>query len=329
MPSVCCELQVPQATSTSCKLCRCQAWTRLPIYTAPPTSTRAATHLASHDRQCGAWAVCHQGPSSGRPCWQYAPGRHRDSVRCCSSMHDNAAAPPTRICITPLGDSSTNQSTYSLEDTRRLVETAMLAAVSGLAYLLSTLLKLDNSIGYFLPLPIVIASMRSGIGAGWNTMLATAFLLSVLLGPLRSITYVLVHGILAACLGTLWRYQSSWGISIFLGAVIRMSGQLGYLLLSSVTMNENLFAVILSNVHGLLDQVSAAMGVSGAPSTLAIKCMIFALLLVNGLCYVFLLHVVYWFILTGMGFKVGPLPGMIRKYLYAGVPEQQQQQQQQ
>lgn len=54
----------------------------------------------------------------------------------------------------------------------------MLAAVSGLAYLLSTLLKLDNSIGYFLPLPIVIASMRSGIGAGWNTMLATAFLLS-------------------------------------------------------------------------------------------------------------------------------------------------------
>lgn len=75
---------------------------------------------------------------------------------------------------------------------------------------------------------------------------------AVLLGPLRSITYVLVHGILAACLGTLWRYQSSWGISIFLGAVIRMSGQLGYLLLSSVTMNENLFAVILSNVHGLL-----------------------------------------------------------------------------
>lgn len=28
----------------------------------------------------------------------------------------------------------------------------MLAAVSGLAYLLSTLLKLDSSLGYFLPL---------------------------------------------------------------------------------------------------------------------------------------------------------------------------------
>ena len=58
-----------------------------------------------------------------------------------------------------------------------LVETAMLAAVSGLAFLLSTLLKLDSSLGYFLPLPIVLAGCRSGAGAAWNTMISTAFLL--------------------------------------------------------------------------------------------------------------------------------------------------------
>lgn len=58
-----------------------------------------------------------------------------------------------------------------------LVETAMLSAVSGLAFLLSTLLKLDNSLGYFLPLPITIAACRSGVAAGWHTMMATAFLL--------------------------------------------------------------------------------------------------------------------------------------------------------
>jgi hypothetical protein len=34
-----------------------------------------------------------------------------------------------------------------------LVETVMLSAVSGLAFLVSTLLKLDNSLGYLLPLP--------------------------------------------------------------------------------------------------------------------------------------------------------------------------------
>jgi hypothetical protein len=53
----------------------------------------------------------------------------------------------------------------------------MLSAVSGLAFLLSTLLKLDNSLGYFLPLPIAIAACRSGVAAAWWTMMATAFLL--------------------------------------------------------------------------------------------------------------------------------------------------------
>jgi hypothetical protein len=58
-----------------------------------------------------------------------------------------------------------------------LVETAMLAAVSGLVFLLSTLLKLDNSLGYLLPMPIAIAALRSGAAAAWKTMTATSFLL--------------------------------------------------------------------------------------------------------------------------------------------------------
>jgi hypothetical protein len=74
----------------------------------------------------------------------------------------------------------------------------------------------------------------------------------VLLGPLRAVTYTLMHGFLAASLGTLWRWQVPWAVSIPLGAVIRMAGQLAYLVLSSVTMNENLFAVLLANVHSLL-----------------------------------------------------------------------------
>ena len=53
----------------------------------------------------------------------------------------------------------------------------MLAAVSGLAYLISTVLKIENTVGYFLPLPVVLACMRSGVGSGWKTMMATAFLL--------------------------------------------------------------------------------------------------------------------------------------------------------
>lgn len=58
-----------------------------------------------------------------------------------------------------------------------LAETAMLAAVSGLGYTLATLLKLDSYLGYFLPLPVIIAAMRSGPAAARKTVTATCFLL--------------------------------------------------------------------------------------------------------------------------------------------------------
>lgn len=64
-----------------------------------------------------------------------------------------------------------------------LAETAMLAAVSGLAYTLATLLKLESYLGYFLPLPVIIAAMRSGPAAARKTMTATCFLL------LRKLSY--------------------------------------------------------------------------------------------------------------------------------------------
>ena len=52
----------------------------------------------------------------------------------------------------------------------------MLAAVTGLAYTLATLLKLESYLGYFLPLPVIISALQSGPVAGLKTVI-TAFLL--------------------------------------------------------------------------------------------------------------------------------------------------------
>jgi hypothetical protein len=203
-----------------------------------------------------------------------------------------------------------------------MVETAMLAAVTGLAYLLSTLLKLEGSLGYVIPLPVVLSAMRSGSLSGWRTCMATAALVVVLLGPLRAVAYCLYHGFLAAALGAMWRAGWPWLATIPLGALVRVGGQLAYIALSSATLNENLFAVLLANVHALLDQMSAAVGASGAPSPAAVASMIFALLLVNGSCYVFLLHVLYTLILGSMGYaaQLPAIPGLVRRFLMAGAP---------
>ena len=91
-------------------------------------------------------------------------------------------------------------------------------------------------------------------------------------------------------------------------------------------MNENFFWVVLNNVYSMLDQISVAVGAAGSPSTTAVVCLLFSLLLVNGTIYCFLLHVVYRLILQGMGFSLGPLPAIVQRYLYAGMsPEARQQ----
>jgi hypothetical protein len=75
---------------------------------------------------------------------------------------------------------------------------------------------------------------------------------AVLLGPLRALSYVLNHGLLAATLGTLWQNKAGLVICVLVGAVVRMAGQVLYLILTSVTMNENMFALVLSNVYNML-----------------------------------------------------------------------------
>lgn len=74
----------------------------------------------------------------------------------------------------------------------------------------------------------------------------------MLLGPLRAVTYVLMHGLTAAALATMWVWRWPWAASVLAGSALRMAGQMGYLVLSSATMNENLFAVMVANVHNLM-----------------------------------------------------------------------------
>ncbi len=74
----------------------------------------------------------------------------------------------------------------------------------------------------------------------------------MLLGPLRAVSYLLIHGLLAASLASLWCIKANFWLCVGLGAAVRMAGQLLYLVLSSVTMNENLFAIMMSNVYAML-----------------------------------------------------------------------------
>ncbi|KEH25374.1 membrane protein [Medicago truncatula] len=133
------------------------------------------------------------------------------------------------------------------QKTLQLVECSMFAALTGLVYFLSNALAIENYFSCFFSLPIVISSMRWGIDAGRKTMVATTILLFVLSGPVKALTYLLKHGIVGYTMGTLWRLETSWSLSVFLCAIVRSIGAVGFVLISSFLIRENILALVMNS----------------------------------------------------------------------------------
>ncbi|KDP29323.1 hypothetical protein JCGZ_18244 [Jatropha curcas] len=189
------------------------------------------------------------------------------------------------------------------QNTLRLVECSMFAAVTGLVYFLSNSLSIENYFGCFFSLPIVISSMRWGVAAGRKTMVATAMLLFVLSGPLKALTYLLTHGILGFTMASLWRLRADWGLSIFLCTIARSIGAMGYLFTSSFLIRENILTLITINIHASLTLIFTAIGVNVIPSMEVIYAIFGILVLLNSGFFVFLLHLLYSVFLTRLGMK--------------------------
>ncbi|KAJ4815668.1 Membrane protein [Rhynchospora pubera] len=191
----------------------------------------------------------------------------------------------------------------SYQKTLRLVECAMFASVSGLAYFLSNSLAIENYFGCFFPLPIVISSMRWGLSAGRKTMVATVILLLTLAGPVKALTYLLMHGIVGYVMGSLWRLEISWPLSILLTTIARAVGACGYVLVSSILIRENILSLITVNIHASITYVLQALGVYTIPTMQAIYIIFGVLLLLNSGFLVFLLHILYAIFLTKLGMR--------------------------
>ncbi|KAI3885208.1 hypothetical protein MKW98_002600 [Papaver atlanticum] len=187
--------------------------------------------------------------------------------------------------------------------TLRLVESSMFAAVAGLAYFLSNSLAIENYFGCFFSLPIVISSIRWDIAAGRKTMVATAMLLLTLSGPVKALTYLLMHGLVGLAMGSLWRLRANWGLSIALCTLVRAMGAMGYVLISSFLIRENILSLITINIHASLTYILTAIGVNTIPSMYTIYAIFGTVLLLNCVFFVLLLHILYAVFLSRLGMK--------------------------
>ncbi|CAN6675785.1 unnamed protein product [Malus baccata var. baccata] len=198
--------------------------------------------------------------------------------------------------------------------TLALVECSMFAALTGLVYFLSNSLAIEDYFGCFFSLPVVITSMRWGIATGRKTMVATTMLLLVLSGPVKALTYLLKHGLVGFTMGSLWRSGANWSLSIFLCTIVRSLGAVGYVLISSFLISENILALITINIHASLTFIFTASGIYSVPSMEAIYALFGTLVLINSGSFMFLLHLLYSVFLTRLGMKASlRLPRWLEK----------------
>lgn len=177
-----------------------------------------------------------------------------------------------------------------------MVETAFLASAASLLWLVNFYFPIGPFLRIFFPIPIALIYLRWGARAAWMGALVAGLLLSVLMGPPRSLLYVMPFGVMGVLLGMLWRRKASWGMAIALGSILATFGFFFRVWLVSLLLGDDLWLYSTTQVTNLIDWVCLRLGILFQPSLSFIQAMVIVLVAVNSIIYLFVVHLVAWFL---------------------------------
>ncbi|ERN40214.1 putative membrane protein [Rubidibacter lacunae KORDI 51-2] len=193
-----------------------------------------------------------------------------------------------------------------------MVETAFLASASGLIWLINTYFPPGPLLRVAFPIPIALAYLRRGPRAGWMACAIAGLLLTVLMGPTRSVLFVMPFGVMGVQLGACWRRGTSWMLSILLGALLGAIGFFFRFWLASLLLGEDLWAFALVQVAGFLEWAFVKLGILAQPSLELIQSVALVAVFVNSLIYLFVVHLVALAMLDRLGNPIPRPPQWIR-----------------
>lgn len=189
-----------------------------------------------------------------------------------------------------------------------MVETAFLASTASLLWLINYYFPLGLLWRIFFPLPIALAYLRWGKRTSWMTALVTGLLLSVLMGPPLSLQFFLPYGFLGILLGSLWKRQAAWLISIGWGVLLTVLGIAIRLVLLSVLIGENLWIYLITQVTNLADWLFIKLELLVQPDFLLIQALALVMIVINAILYLLIVHLAAWLLLERIGNPVPPPP---------------------
>lgn len=186
-----------------------------------------------------------------------------------------------------------------------MVETAFLASTASLIWLINYYFPLGPVLRIFFPIPIALVCLRQGDRAAWMAALVSGLLLSVLMGPTRSILFVMPYGLMGVQLGYMWRRRASWIWSILLGTIL---GSLGFFFrfwLVSIFLGEDLWVYVITQITEIADWLFLQLGILAQPSMLLIQVIALVLIIFSHLVYLFVVHLIGLLVLDKLG---NPIP---------------------
>jgi uncharacterized protein YybS (DUF2232 family) len=196
-----------------------------------------------------------------------------------------------------------------------VVETAFLASTASLIWLINYYFPLGPVLRVFFPLPIALAYLRWGNRAAWMTAVVSGLLLSVLMGPTRSIVFLMPYGLMGVQLGACWRRGASWWFSIFTGMLIGVFGFFFRVWLFSLLLGEDLWLYAIIQITNFTEWLFISLGFLAQPSFWLIQMLAVLTIFFNNLLYLFTVHLVSLLVLDRLGNPISRPPKWVQVIL--------------
>jgi uncharacterized protein YybS (DUF2232 family) len=192
-----------------------------------------------------------------------------------------------------------------------LVETAFLASTASLLWLLNYYFPVGPIFRIFFPIPIALIYLRWGRRAGWMTALVSGLLLSVLMGPSRSILFVMPYGVMGVQLGACWRRRTGWLVSVSLGALLDCLGVFFRFWLTSLLLGEDLWTYLMARIRDLSEWIFIQLGILAEPNLVIVQILAIALIFLSSFVYLFVVHLVALLMFERLGNPIPKAPAWV------------------
>ncbi|MGR3277960.1 DUF2232 domain-containing protein [Acaryochloris marina NIES-2412] len=196
-----------------------------------------------------------------------------------------------------------------------MVETAFLASATALIWYINTYFPLGPLLRIFFPIPTALIYLRWGNRSAWMSAWVTTLLITVLMGPPRSVQFLMPYGVVGVILGGLWKRQVSWAVSMGWSILIMAIGFFFQLNLLSLLVGTNLWIYINRQITGFLDWVVIKLGLLLQPDVIVIQLFAVGLILLNAFLYILLVHLVAWLVFDRIGVSIPDPPLWLQTFL--------------